>query len=94
MRFRTAEEWRALHAKGLTCAEAAERAGTSKSGAWRAAERLGFKWRRVAPDYARSCLPELTPAQREVYRMARDKGFPAPEALEVAKTHRERRNAA
>lgn len=82
------EGWLRLWAEGLTCAEAARRAGTTRSGAWRAAQRYGFEWHFDTVRPQRHDVSDLTPHQQESYQLARRKGFPIGEARRIAKTDR------
>lgn len=80
----TPDEWRALHREGLTAGEAMARTGKTRAGVCRAADRLGFKWRRVMPLYDVPDLSGLTDAQRETYRIARAHKYLAADALRIA----------
>lgn len=85
----TREKWLALHKRDLSCSEAAAEAGVSRSGAHRAAQRYGFEWRRVAPDYSTMDLSELSEKQQKAYYLARRKRFNIGEAYRIAKTEKE-----
>ena len=93
------EAWLDLAKRGLTLVEAAREAGTTRGGAWRAADRHGFSWkidattlsrpRRPRRPYFRPSLAGLSEAQKEAYRLARKKRFRAIEAYEMALRHKE-----